>query len=133
MRDKHDAGIKQMCSSVIRFGRSKSLQSCSNFTLKPERFLYAWLLYPLNAYYTRTLVIRFERSKSLQSCSNFTLKPELEPTVIAYLAGRDAQEVFMLDLSEHRAAIQNDCDSCQTVQCRYPQNRLFRKNIYLLE
>ena len=36
MRDKHDAGIKQMCSSGIRFGKSKLLQSCSNFTLKPE-------------------------------------------------------------------------------------------------
>ena len=29
-----------------------------------------------------------------KSCSNFTLKPELEPTVIACLAGRDAQEVL---------------------------------------
>ena len=27
-------------------------------------------------------------------CSNFTLKPELEPTVTACLAGRDAQEVL---------------------------------------
>ena len=36
MRDKHDAGIKEMCSSGIRFGRSKLPQSCSNFTLKPE-------------------------------------------------------------------------------------------------
>ena len=36
MRDKHDAGIKQMCSSGISFGRSKLLQSCSNLTLKPE-------------------------------------------------------------------------------------------------
>ena len=54
MRDKHDAGIKQTGSSGIRFGRSKILQSCSNFTLKPE----------------------------------------LEPTVIACLAGRDAQEVL---------------------------------------
>ena len=36
MRDKHDAGIKKMCSSGISFGRSKLLQSCSNFTLKPE-------------------------------------------------------------------------------------------------
>ena len=54
MRDKHDAGLKQTCSSGIRFGRSKLLQSCCNFTLKPE----------------------------------------LEPTVIACLAGRDAQEVL---------------------------------------
>ena len=67
MRDKHDAGNKQMCSSGIRFGRSKLLQPCSNFTLKPE----------------------------------------LEPTVIACLAGRDAQEV----LSKLRAAIQGDYDS----------------------
>ena len=36
MRDKHDAGIKKMCSSGISFGRSKLLQSCSNLTLKPE-------------------------------------------------------------------------------------------------
>ena len=36
MRDKHDAGIKQMCSSGISFGRSKLLQSCGNLTLKPE-------------------------------------------------------------------------------------------------
>ena len=54
MRDKHDEGIKEMCSTGIGFGRSKLLQSCSNFTLKPE----------------------------------------LEPTVIACLAGRDAQEVL---------------------------------------
>ena len=38
--------------------------------------------------------IRFGRSKLLQSCSNFTLKFELESTVIACLAGRDAQEVL---------------------------------------
>ena len=38
--------------------------------------------------------ISFRRSKLLQSCSNFTLKPELEPTVIAFLAGRDVQEVL---------------------------------------
>ena len=36
MRDKHDAGIKKMCSSGISFGRSKLLQSCSNLTLKQE-------------------------------------------------------------------------------------------------
>ena len=36
MRDKHDAGIKEMCPTGIRFGRSKLLQSCSNSTLKPE-------------------------------------------------------------------------------------------------
>ena len=38
--------------------------------------------------------ISLGRSKLLQSCSNLTLKPELEPTVIACLAGRDAQEVL---------------------------------------
>ena len=54
MRDKHDEGIKEMCSTGISFGRSKLPQSCSNLTLKPE----------------------------------------LEPTVIAYLPGRDAQEVL---------------------------------------
>ena len=34
--NKHDEGIKKMCSTGISFGRSKLLQSCSNFTLKPE-------------------------------------------------------------------------------------------------
>ena len=74
VRDKHDEGIKKMCSTGINFGRSKLLQSCSNFTLKTE----------------------------------------LKPTVTACLAGRDAQEVCILDLSIHRAAFQSDCDSCQT-------------------
>ena len=76
MRDKHDAGIKQMCSSGVIFGRSKLLQSCSNLRLKLE----------------------------------------LEPTVIACLAGRDAQEVLYtgFHLSKHRAAVQDDYDSCQT-------------------
>ena len=36
----------------------------------------------------------FGRSKLLQSCINFTLKDELEPTVMACLADRDAQEVL---------------------------------------
>ena len=36
VRDKQDEGIKKMCSTGISFGRSKLLQSCSNFTLKPE-------------------------------------------------------------------------------------------------
>ena len=36
MRDKHDAGIKEMCSTGVSFGRPKLLQSCGNFTLKPE-------------------------------------------------------------------------------------------------
>ena len=35
-RDKHDEGIKKMCSIGISFGISKLLQSCSNFALKPE-------------------------------------------------------------------------------------------------
>ena len=42
------------------------------------------------------------------------LKSELKQTVIAYLAGSNAQEVFyslILDLSKHRAAIRGD--SCQ--------------------
>ena len=74
------------------------------------------------------------RSKLVQSCNNFTLKPKLKPTVITCLAGRDAQEVFILDLSKHRAAIQSDCDSCQTdQQCRYSQDRLFRKDMYRLD
>ena len=34
--DRHDESIKEMCSTGISFGRSKLLQSCSNFTLKPE-------------------------------------------------------------------------------------------------
>ena len=35
VRDKHDEGIKKMCSTcIISFGRSKLLQSCSNFLLK---------------------------------------------------------------------------------------------------
>ena len=37
MRDKHDEGIKEMCSTgAISFGRSKLLQSCSNLKLIPE-------------------------------------------------------------------------------------------------
>ena len=36
VRDKHDEGIKKMCSTGMSFGRSKLLQSCSNVTLKPE-------------------------------------------------------------------------------------------------
>ena len=35
MRDKHDEGIKKMCSTGIRLGRSKLIQSCSNFTICP--------------------------------------------------------------------------------------------------
>ena len=78
--------------------------------------------------------ISFEEKKLVQSSSNFTLKPELKPTLIACLAGRDAQEVFILDLSKHRAAIQSDCDSCQTdLQCRYSQDCLFPKDMYCLD
>ena len=36
VRDKRDEGIKKMCSTDLSFGRSKLLQSFSNFTLKPE-------------------------------------------------------------------------------------------------
>ena len=53
VRDKNDVGIKEMCPTGY-----------------------------------------FGRSKLLQSCINFTLKPELEPTVMACLAGRDAQELL---------------------------------------
>ena len=34
--DRHNNSIKKMCSTGISLGRSKLLQSCSNFTLKPE-------------------------------------------------------------------------------------------------
>ena len=60
----------------------------------------------------RSAETSFGRSKLLQSGSNFKLKLEMEPTVIACLADRNAQEVFILDLSKHRVAIQGDCDSC---------------------
>ena len=43
----------------------------------------------------------FGRSKLLQSGSNFKVKRELEPTVIACLAGESALEVFIPDLSKH--------------------------------
>ena len=52
--------------------------------------------------------ISFGTLKLLQSCRYFTLKSELEQTVIACLAGRNAEEVFyslILDLSKHRAEI----------------------------
>jgi len=42
----------------------------------------------------RSTGISFGRSKLLQRCSYFTLKPELESTVIAHLAGRNAQEAL---------------------------------------
>ena len=42
----------------------------------------------------RSTGISFRRSKLLQWCSYFTLKPELELTVIAHLAGRNAHEVL---------------------------------------
>ena len=49
------------------------------------------VLLALVRYYTGIIL---RTSKLLQSCSNFTLKPGLEPTVIAYLGDRDAQEVL---------------------------------------
>ena len=36
VKDKYDAVIKGMCSTDIKFLRSKLLQSYSNFTLKPK-------------------------------------------------------------------------------------------------
>ena len=60
-RQKHDKGIKEMCSTGIQ-----------SFEI---------------------------RSKLLQSCSKFVFKTELdESTVIACLAGRDAQEVLYTGL-----------------------------------
>ena len=49
----------------------------------------------------------------LQSSCNFTLKPELEPkrTVIACLAGGDAQEVLYTGFVQTWSS---NCDSCQT-------------------
>ena len=38
--------------------------------------------------------ISFRRSKLLHLCGNFTFKPELEPTIIARLAGKDAAFPF---------------------------------------
>ena len=35
VRDTHDEGIKKVCSTGITFGRSKLLQSGSNFTITP--------------------------------------------------------------------------------------------------
>ena len=35
-----------------------------------------------------------DQNYSLQSCRNFMLEPELEPTVTASLAGRDAQQLL---------------------------------------
>ena len=79
--------------------------------------------------------ISFGRSKLLQSCSNLTLKPELEPTVIACLAGRDAQEVlytgFVQTLSGD--SIKAIAILARHLQCRYSQDYLFCKNINHLE
>ena len=36
VREKHDEGITKIRSTGISFGRSKLLQSCSNFTFKPD-------------------------------------------------------------------------------------------------
>ena len=74
VRDKHDEGIKKMCSTGISFGRSKLLQSCNN------------------------------------------VKSELEPTVTACLAGRDAQEVlytgFVHTTSSHSKRLRFLPDIC---------------------
>ena len=86
--------------------------------------------------------ISFGRSKLLQSCRNFTLRSELEQTVIACLAGRNAQEV-----SYSRFVQTPSGDSrrffVRHLQCRSPRAaviifeklyaRLFRKVIYRLE
>ena len=88
------AGIKQMCSSGIRFGRS--------IYITP-------IMYQLHVKIrTRT------NCNSLFSSQRFS-------------GG------FYTGFVQHPVAIQSDCDSCQTVQCRYPQDRLFHKNIYRLE
>ena len=84
--DKQDEGIKEMCSTGISFGRSKLLQSCSNFTLKPE----------------------------------------LEPTVVACLAGRDAQVVLYSRFVEHSDA--GPSGDSKRLGC-FPD----AKNIYRLE
>ena len=83
MTDKHDEGIKEVCSHLCSTG------------------------------------IRFGRSKLLQSCSNFMLKPELEPTVIACLTGRDAQEVFYTGFVHTERRLQ----TYAILQCRYSQDR----------
>ena len=62
VRDKHDEGIKKMCSTGISFGRSKLLQSCSNFTLKP----YTEQLFKATAIFARYLQCRY--SKDLLFC-----------------------------------------------------------------
>ena len=84
MSDKQDEGIKEMCSTGISFGRSKLLQSCSNFTLKPE----------------------------------------LEPTEVACLAGRDAQEVLYTGFDSFQTSSDNT-DIHKTA--------FSAKNIYRLE
>ena len=84
MRDTHHEGIKEMCSTGIRFGLSKLLQSCSNFTLKSE----------------------------------------LEPAVIACLAGRDAQEVlytgFAQTTSGDSRRLPDICNSAMLIFTRAP-------------
>ena len=74
--------------------------------------------------------------------SNLTLKPELEPTVIACLAGREAQEVYSLctdvvhwicpNTERRFKAFRAIAILARHLQCRYSQDRLFRKNIYRL-
>ena len=92
MRDKHDAGIKQMCSSGISFGRSKLLQSCSNLRLKPA----------------------------------------LEPAVTACLAGKDAQAGFVYWICPYtERQFKAITILAKHLQCRYSQDRFFRKKHYI--
>ena len=94
LADKHDEGIKEMCSTGVCFGRSKLLQSCSNFTLKRN-----WN----------------------------------QLTVIACLAGRDAQEVlytgFVQMLCGNSKRLRFLSDTCNADIHKTP----FSKNIYCLE
>ena len=89
VRDKNDAGIKEMCPTGY-----------------------------------------FGRSKLLQSCINFTLKPELEPTVMACLAGRDAQELLCTGFVQTPRQFKAVAILTRHLLGRYSQDRLFRKNIY---
>ena len=57
------------------------------------------------------------------------LKPELEPTVIACLTRRDAQQVFYTGFVHNERRLQ----TYAILQCRYLQDKLFRKNTYRLE
>ena len=52
--------------------------------------------------------ISFGGSKLLQPRSNFAFKPDLDPTVIACLAGRDTQEVLYAGFFQTPGAIRGD-------------------------